>query len=265
MAASLEVMGSVLDQVIRWVDIVGTVADALLLIRLLTLKLHRVYTFVTLYAAVTMVLDAGAWITGLDSPASLRLFIYSRFLMAAVFPLAAWDVFEEIQPAIGKLRRLHTMRLVSGLLLTSVFALIISATLEGPDVEGMGPATIQVAFLLWAATVSGSGVYLWNMRKTLKQVVQPSVTKESSRSSLSPASWAAFPNNTSVLWSFFLLTFAEEVLDCLLRITAPLVPVTAASVTIVALSCFDIALVTWCIVRLRSAAQVISVSRVEAE
>ncbi len=246
-----------LDQVIRWVDIVGTIADVLLLIRLLTLRLHKVYVFITLYAAVTTVLDAGAWMTGLTSPASLRLFVYSRFLMAAVFPLTAWDVFEEVQQHIGKLRRLHTMRLVSGLLLTSVFALVLSASLDDPDVEGMGAATIQVALLLWAATVSASGLFLWNMRRTLRQVIGalPNGSLPS-----------ALPNNTSVLWVFVLLTLIGEILECLLHIFAPMFPANVTGAIDVVVSSFDTVLVMWCIVRLRGAGTATSsVSRVGVE
>lgn len=115
------------DQIIYWVNVVSTVADSLLLLRFLQLRLTGTYTFIGLYLVVTVLLDGGFWLAGVHTPASDRVFVYSRFVMAVVFPLAAWDVFEEVQEQTAKFRRLHTLRLLSGFLMAALFALLLSA------------------------------------------------------------------------------------------------------------------------------------------
>src|SRR4051812_49235861 len=104
-----------LDETIRWMEIVGTVAEGLLLCRVLALKLHRVYAFLALYCVLELLFDVAAWWLGWQSDGSTKLFFYSRFLYAALFPAMAWDVFEEIKSQAAKFRRLPAARLISGL------------------------------------------------------------------------------------------------------------------------------------------------------
>jgi hypothetical protein len=222
-----------LDQVIHWMNVVSTAADSFLLLRVLLLRLQRVYLFVALYCAVTVVLDAGQWITGLQGPASARLFVYSRFVLALVFPLAAWDVFEEIREQTTKFRRLHALRLISGLIITLLFAFGRSAfTSADEDTGEIGSTLLNVAILLWAATASASALFVWNMRRMTREQRIP------------------LPPNTRVLWIFFLVVLLCELAQCLTVIVGPrLVPFSSALE--VGFGAINIALVFWCTLSLR--------------
>ena len=85
-----------LNQILNWMLIAGTVADIVLLLRLVTLKLHRVYVFIALDCSLGVLFDAVALWFGWDSPDAFAVFQYSRLLYAAVIPMIAWDVFEEL-------------------------------------------------------------------------------------------------------------------------------------------------------------------------
>src|ERR1700761_5042874 len=105
-----------LDQAVHWMEIVGTGVEALLLARILFLRLHRLYAFITLYAIVNLFVDSCSIALGLESDPSARIFLYSRFLFAILYPLAAWDAFEEIRTQAIGLQKLHLPRFIFGLM-----------------------------------------------------------------------------------------------------------------------------------------------------
>src|SRR3954447_639383 len=115
-----------LSQVNHWLEIAATTVDALLLCRVLLLRLQRTYLFITLACVLTVLFDGVQLWLGSASDASVRVFIYSRFLWALLFPLVAWDVFEELKGQLGKLRRVAVGRLASGLFFAVVFSLVAS-------------------------------------------------------------------------------------------------------------------------------------------
>src|SRR5437764_14565182 len=176
-----------LNQTIHWLQIVGTLADALLLGRVLALKLHRVYAFISLYCVLEVVFDVAAWRLGWQSEASTRVYFYSRFLYAALFPAMAWDVFEEIKSQAAKLRRLPAARLISGLFVTGFFACLMFATLEEKDFNGSSGLLNVVGVFLWAGSCGASLVFAWSLyRATRDQKLE-------------------LPNNTLVWLVFFIL------------------------------------------------------------
>jgi hypothetical protein len=222
-----------LDEVLHWLNVVITVTDVLLLLRVLMLRLHRVYMFVTLYCALTVVLDAGQWITGTHGLASDRLLVYSRFVVALVFPLAAWDVFEEVQEQTAKFRRLHALRLISGLIITAVFGLIFSAIAASDEDTGpISQTLVGVALLFWAATASASALFVWNMRRTMQKLQ------------------IALPPNTQVLAIFFLIILLCELAECLLLVAGPWLAPFAPALEI-SFGVINLGLVLWCTLRLR--------------
>ncbi|MGI8959941.1 MAG: hypothetical protein ACR2IV_09305 [Bryobacteraceae bacterium] len=223
-----------LNQTIHWMQIVGTVADGLLLWRVLALKLHRVYTFIALYCVLELFFDVAAWWLGWQSEESARVYFYSRFLYAALFPAMAWDVFEEIKPQAAKLRRLPAARLISGLFVTGVFACLMFATLEEKEFNGTSGLIDLVGLFLWAGSCSASLVFVWTLyRSTRTQKLE-------------------LPNNTSVWLVFFILTLVASILECIVilfgfKLSSP----QQHLVTLVFLS-FDLALTAWCILRLKT-------------
>jgi hypothetical protein len=223
-----------LDETIRWMEMVGTVAEGLLLCRVLALKLHRVYAFLALYCVLELLFDVAAWWLGWQSDGSTRLFFYSRFLYAALFPAMAWDVFEEIKSQAAKLRRLPAARLISGLFVTGVFGCLMFATLEEKDFNGGSGLVDLVGMFLWAGSCSASLVFVWTLyRATRTQKIE-------------------LPNNTSVWLIFFMLTVVSAILECgVLLFGFKLSVPQQHLVTLVFLS-FDLTLTAWCILRLKA-------------
>jgi hypothetical protein len=223
-----------LNQTIHWLQIVGTFADALLLGRVLALKLHRVYAFIALYCVLEVFFDVAAWWLGWQSEASTRVYFYSRFLYAALFPAMAWDVFEEIKSKAAKLRRLPAARLISGLFVTALFACLMLATLEDKDFNGSSGLVDLVGVFLWAGSCSASLVFAWTLYKAVR------------------AQKIELPNNTSVWLIFFMLTLLRAILECGVilfgfKLTSP-----QQDVVVLVFLCFDLALTGWCILRLKA-------------
>ncbi len=109
-------------------EMVGTVAEGLLVCRILGLKLHRMYAFLTLFCVLNFFFDVVSWWLGWKSQETARVAMYSLFLFAALSPFASWDVFEEVKPQASKLMRLQAVRLVSGLLITAIFGLVLAVS-----------------------------------------------------------------------------------------------------------------------------------------
>jgi len=223
-----------LNQTIHWMEIVGTAADALLLWRVLTLKLHRVYVFIALYCVLELFFDAVAWWLGWQSDESTKVYFYSRFLYAALFPAMAWDVFEEIKPQIAKLRRLPTARLISGLFVTAIFACLMFATIEEKDFNGSSGLIDVVGVFLWAGSCSASLVFVSTLyRATRAQKLE-------------------LPNNTFVWLIFFVLTLVLAIIECgIILFGFKLSSAEQNVLTLIFLSS-DLALTAWCIIRLKA-------------
>jgi hypothetical protein len=222
-----------LEQTTHWLDVAGVALDGLLLARVLQLRLHKVYAFVTLACVLGLFFDAvGLWL-GNESPEYLRVFIYSRFLYALIYPLAAWDVFEQIADQVGRVRRMAMGRLISALVLTSILSMIVLGSGEGES-SGTSSATDLVAVILWAGTSTASLAFLFTMGRILR------------------AQHLELPNNTFVWMRYFQLSFLAEAVNCFLSLTMSFVksPTNVAVINI-SLMCYEIAITVWCLLRLR--------------
>jgi len=223
-----------LNQAIHWMQIVGTATDALLLWRVLALKLHRVYVFIALYCVLELFFDVAAWSLGWQSDESTKIYFYSRFLYAALFPAMAWDVFEEVKSQVTKLRRLPAARLVSGLFVTAIFACLMFATVEDKDFNGSSGLVDLVGVFLWAGSCSACLVFVWTLYGAIRtQKIE-------------------LPRNTSVWLIFFMLTLALAILECgVILFLFKLSSVQQDILTLVFLS-FNLGLTAWCIIRLKA-------------
>jgi hypothetical protein len=223
-----------LNQVIHWLQMSGTVLEGLLLARILFLKLQRVYLWVTLYWAINLLVDVSAWTVGFESQEALRLFFYTRFVFAVLYPLAAWDVFEEISKQIAKLRKVHSMRLLSSLLTTAIFGFIASMLID--DQESLSiprPVAFMGAFL-WLGSASACLLFTWNVRRAVRK------------------QQLTMPHNTSVWAIFFLLTFVRAILDCGMLFAQPLFAPRIFDGIEIVFSSFDLGLAVWCLLKLRA-------------
>jgi hypothetical protein len=218
-------------------EFVGTGADALLLLRILTLKLHRTYFFLTLLCVLAVFFDGvDLWLG--DSPQRqievTRVFVYSRFLFAFVFPVAAWDVFEELSNQLANVRRAAISRIATSLVLVCVCGLIFSGLGDSGDENSAWQFTTTFAIILWAGSASGSLTFLWIMRRTLRA------------QSLEP------PNNTSVWLIFFALSMASEIFTCFFLFLDELISLDLREVVQLLLLLYGIGITAWCIFKLRA-------------
>jgi hypothetical protein len=223
-----------LNQTIHWMQIVGTAADALLLWRVIALKLHRVYAFIALYCVLELFFDVAAWSLGWQSDASTKVYFYSRFLYAALFPAMALDVFEEIKAQIAKLRRLPTARLISGLFVTAIFACLMFATVEEKDFNGSSTLVNLVGVFLWAGSCSASLVFVWTLYRAIR------------------AQKLDVPNNTSVWLIFFMVTLVLAILECGVILFGFKLSSLQQDIVMLVFLCFGLALTVWCIIRLKA-------------
>ncbi len=223
-----------LDQTIHWMEIIGTVLEGLLLVRILSLKLHQVYLFLTLYAVVNLLVDVSSLAVGSESDPAARIFFYSRFIYAIVYPMAAWDVFEQIKTQVVKVRRVNTPRLVSGLFLTALLGLLFTMGLEDQELKGTSSSMDFIGLFLWVGAASSSLLFTWNVwRMARKQSVQ-------------------LPRNTFVWAIYFSVTFALAIVDCAFDVAGGLLPHPLLQVSNIVLISVEMALDTWCLINLRS-------------
>ncbi len=222
-----------LHQATYWTEITGFAVNAVLLCRVLALRLYRVYLFITLACILGLLFDGAVFWLGEKSQASTRIFIYSRFVYAFVFPMVAWDVFEEMKAQVAKLRRLAIARLISGLFFAVVFGLIMAAFADDSSGE---PVLVGIlALVLWVGTSTASFAFLYTMYRTLR--TQPIVR----------------PNNTNVWMYYYGLSFLAEVLFCFSWfVTDSIKSETLGDVLAMVFTIFDIALTGWCIFKLRA-------------
>jgi len=221
-----------LKQLTHWMEFAGTAVDVILLCRVLALRLHRTYLYITLACVLAVFFDGVALWLGTDSPAEVRVFLYSRFLYAILYPLVVWDVFEEVKGQITKLRRLAIARLVSGLFFATVFSIILFAFIDKSDSNSEPAVWSTVAVVLWAGSSAASLAFLWTLHRGMRAQNLPR------------------PHNTSVWLVFFELSLAAEVLSCFLSLLPQFNG--ANDVLNLLFVVYGIVITTWCLIRLRT-------------
>lgn len=230
-----------LNQANHWMEIAGAAVDGLLVFRILMLRLHRVYLFITLFCLVGVFFDGVQLWLGVGSPEDIRVSLYSRFLYAFLFPLAAWDVFEEVKTEVAKLRRLAIIRLISGLIFAAIFGLIASAFYGDSDASGESAQLYVLAVIIWAGASTATLAFLWTLHRQIR------------------AHNIICPNNTFVWMLFFELTLVAELLNCLEVIVYPVInsaflTQTAKDFVDLLFLSYGILITAWCILKLRGIA-----------
>lgn len=222
-----------LDQVNYWMDIAATAIDGLLLLRILQLRLHRIYFFITLAAFLSLFFDGVMLWLGPRSHEFVLVFIYSRFLYAFVFPAAAYDVWEESKSLVGNIRRPAAFRLVSSLLIASILGLVITGFAATEDAE-QGAVLGTFAVILWAASTTASLAFLWSVHR------------------LARARKIELPSNTAVWLLFYQLSLAAEVVACVLMIVDQQFSPFVSTLLDVSLGLYSIVITVWCVWHLRA-------------
>lgn len=223
-----------LKHAIEWLQMVVTVAEGLLLVRVLSLKLQRVYAFITLYCVLNLFFDAASWYLGWEAPEAGRIYVYSLFFFAPLYPLAAWDVFEESKTLVAKLRRLQMIRLVSGLFITCLCALLLGLTLEPTDTSGNSIMPAFIGVFLLTGSASACAAFLWFMNRFTR------------------ANKITLAHNTIIWIVFFILALSLEIVSCLAEFIRALIPALASDLLSVVLLSLDFLVLAWCTLRLRA-------------
>jgi hypothetical protein len=237
-----------LSQINLWTDRAGMIFDLLLLVRILTLKLRRTYTFITLFALMNLFYDGIEIAMGINSPEFRRVDILSKLIYAIIFPLASWDLFEEAKVTVDKVRKMSMSRMLTSLLLISIWGLLIAAFI-GPD-EGLESMYLmRLSLIVWTGSIAASIAFLWVMRKGIKL-----------------NQWE-LPANTVIWYRFFLLLLSAQAASCVLGLTLPFVHSQSADmaeqvahVADLVFGLFGILLTAWCVYKLRAVPVPIDVS-----
>ncbi len=223
-----------LSQFNHWMDFASAGVDLILLLRVLTLKLHKTYLFITLACVLGVFFDGVTLWLPSESQESLRVFVYSRFLFAFVYPVAAWDVFEELKTALAALRRVAISRTVTSLLMMTVFGLILAGFADsGSDPNGLR-FLFSLAVIVWTGSVTGSLGFLWVMHRAVR------------------AEKLEAPRNTQVWMVYFGLFLAGEIVECFYFLMPPFLSKPAIEIFSLIIGLYSIAITAWCIVKLRA-------------
>jgi hypothetical protein len=223
-----------LSQVNHWMEFIGTGIDLLLLLRVLTLKLHRTYLFITLACVLEVFFDAVELWLGAGSQESNRVLLYSRLLYAVVFPAAAWDVFEELKSQLASLRKMAISRTITSLLLVTIFGLLMAGFWETSDGSNEIAFVYILSMVVWSGSATGSLAFLWVMHRGLRaQKLEP-------------------PNNTFVWMIFFELSLIGEVLACFYLLMAHGFNPLVAEILLLLLAIYGTLITAWCILKLKA-------------
>ncbi len=220
-----------LSQVNHWIGIGSVAIDAALLLRILQLKLQRTYYFITLACVLGLLFDGVAIWLGTESHESTRVFLYSRFLYAFVYPAAAYDVWEELKQQIGRIRNFAAFRLVTSLTLMAVLGWIF--IMPGQNEEGGDTLMEGFALILWFATSTASFIFLWSMHR------------------LARGQKLVLPNNTSVWLLFYQLLLAGEVVYFLVIAVGAQFNAALTNSLEISLNLYGVFITLWCIWKLR--------------
>lgn len=223
-----------LKHAIDWFQMAVTVVEGLLLARVLALKLHRVYAFITLFCVLNLLFDGASWYFGWESVESGRIFEFSLFFFAPLYPLAAWDVFEESGTAVGKLRRAQMIRLVSGLLITCLCAMLISLFVEPTDASGNSLMLLFTGVFLLTGSASACAAFLWFMYRFAR------------------ANKIVLAYNTTIWIFFFIIALSLQIADCMTDFIHSLLPPMVTDIAAIVLLSADLILMGWCILRLKT-------------
>ncbi|MBV8572229.1 MAG: hypothetical protein JO319_16535 [Acidobacteriaceae bacterium] len=224
-----------LNQVTHWVEIAAAVIDALLLMRVLQLRLQRIYLFITIVCVLAVFFDGVTLWLGIQSAESGRVSLYSRFLYVVIYPAAAWEVFEEIRARIAPLRRAAMLRLITSLIMAAIFGLVFIAFADTAQAGSQGVITL-LAVVLWTGSSVASVAFLWTMHRAIKKQK------------------IALPNNTFVWLVYFELLLALEVVICIYAIAGPLLNQGAEDIADIVFNTYGMLITLWCVWKLRAIA-----------
>jgi hypothetical protein len=224
-----------LNQINHWIEYAAAGIDLVLLLRVLTLRLQRTYVFLTLACALAVIFDVASLLYAEEQ--FPRVWIYSELFSALIFPLAVWDIFEEIASSVAALRRLAIMRTLASLIIISFFGLLwLTSVSQSDDPTGL---SFLFALTLIVSTGSAAGClgFLWIMHRglTLQKILTP--------------------KNTTVWMIFYALLMVGQIASWLVLIAEETISQPArdtfSPIANLVLNFFGMVITVWCAFRLR--------------
>ena len=183
-----------MKQAVHWILLSGSILDTILLIRVLGLRLQRIYLFITLDCVLGVLFDWVVFYLGWNSPESMRLIDLTRFLYAALTPLIAWDVFEELKREASKIRWLEATRMVLSLVVMGAFSfLLLTPAIFGDTQDASADWTAALGSYLWGAACVAATIFIWRTRRSLRKLE------------------IRLPRNTTVWSIYYILTFFSSI------------------------------------------------------
>ncbi len=227
-----------LIQLNHWMEYAAAAMDVALLLRVLTLRLQRTYVFLTLACALAVLFDVSILSLTRESPERFRVEVYSSLLIAFVFPLAAWDVFEEIAAALAPVRKLAILRTLTSLLMVTFFAVILaSPSFHAEDPTGL-PFVLTLTIIISTGSATGCLTFFWAMRRALR------------------LQKITLPHNTFVWLLFYALLMAGQIVTWMLSLLEDALNLSpsglATQLITLFLNTFSIVITFWCTLRLRA-------------
>lgn len=223
-----------LNQINRWMEYASTGVDLVLLLRVLGLRLQRTYLFLTLVCVLVVIFDVASLVYAQEFP---RVQLYSQLFLALVFPLAVWDIFEEVANSVAALRRLAILRTIAGLVIVCFFGLFWANSVAKTD--DLNDLLFLVVLALTVSTGSATGClgFLWIMRRGLRLQKIPT------------------PRNTLVWMTFYALFLVEELASWLVLMTEETLNPAArdqfSAVASLVINSYGIVITLWCALKLR--------------
>lgn len=223
-----------LNQINHWMEYVAAGVDLVLLLRILSLRLQRTYLFVTLLCTLSVLFDAANFRFAQDVP---RVQFYSQIFLACLFPVACWDIFEEVAALVGGLRRLAMLRTLASLILISFIGLIwLSSQADADDPSGLAyPWALSI--IVSTASAAGCLGFLWIMHRGI-QIHKVAIRK-----------------NTFVWMIFFSLSMAGQLASSFAEMTAQSFDSQMRekfwTIAVLVLNSFSTLISLWCVVKLR--------------
>ena len=237
-----------LSQINHWMEYAAGAVDLVLLLRILGLRLQRSYMFLRLACTLAVIFDAANLLYADNAP---RVQIYSEFFSACIFPLAAWDIFEEISTSVGSLRRLAMLRTLASFIIISFFGLVwLSSLSESDDPSGLA---FPLALTLIVSTASAAGClgFVWIMHRGMQ------IQKVARR------------KNTSVWMTFFSLLMAGQLVSWFVLMADEFLNQqmreSLAPIANLSLNSYGIVITLWCTAKLRGLPKDLSATVSETE
>jgi hypothetical protein len=223
-----------LNQINHWMEYAAAGVDLVLLLRVLGLRLQRTYVFLTLVCALEVIFDVASLRYAEEFP---RVQIYSEFFLALVFPIAVWDIFEEIAASVAAIRRLAMLRTLASLIIIFFFGLLwLTSLSQGDDPSGLAFA-LGLTLIMSTGSAAGCLGFLWIMHRGLTLQKIPT------------------PKNTSVWMIFYALLMAGQLASWLVVMTGEALSQPArdtfSPTANLVLNSYGILITLWCAAKLR--------------